>query len=473
MKIGFIGNANNYPFMFAHAFRRMGHDVLFIVTHDQRIPLDRPENRYTNILPYPDWIYDASHLELWNYKISPPQLQTVIDLLRKCDVVILNQYALCLSPYVPRPTVALLTGTDLLTLSRLQHVDDVMSVSCSCDPSSLEFLKARQFYKERVFAQRFGIKNATIVNFFPEGTCPYGDQLLEEIGVNSNQRTCFMMTDTTEIQFTPLPNNKPLRVFCATRLTWDKSKLPLYTELDYKGSDIMIKGLGQFIRTYKAPLDIHLVKKGAHVAETMELAKAEGLNPQVTWHEEMSQFEVWEQMKHADIIIEQLGSSMVGMAGLDAMAMGRPIIANSRFDIIRKVVPSPSPICDAKTPDEVCYQLRRLVFDPSGRERISIASRDYVEKYFSADSAAKFIIEKINSDLINNRITDVSYYCDYFQSRYKDLEFEFTNLYHKLYDLGPLRLTKEKIRHLRVLAHKFWQLEGKFTYLKNKLLPRP
>lgn len=403
MKIGFIGNANNYPFMLARALRRMGHEVLFIVTHDQRIPLDRPENRYTDILPYPDWIYDASHLELWNYKMSPPQLQTVINLLRECDVVVLNQYALCLSPYVPRPTVALLTGTDLLTLSRLQHVDDVMSVSCSCDPASPEFLMARRFYKERVLAQRFAIKDAIIVNFFPKGACPNGDYLLGEIGVNSNRRTYFMMTDTTEIHYTPLPNNKPLRVFCATRLTWDKSKLPLYTELDYKGSDVMIRGLGQFARLYNVPLDIHLVKKGAHVAETMELVESEGLTPQITWYEEMSQIEVWDQMKRADIMFEQMDSSMMGMAGLDAMAMGRPVIANGRLDIIGKVIPFPSPICDAKTPLEVCHQLRRLVFDPAEREKIAIGSREYAEKYFSADNAAKFITEKINSCFINSR----------------------------------------------------------------------
>lgn len=57
MKIGFVGNANNYPFMLARALKRMGHDVRFIVTASSR--LDRPESRYADIsYPYPDWIHE-------------------------------------------------------------------------------------------------------------------------------------------------------------------------------------------------------------------------------------------------------------------------------------------------------------------------------------------------------------------------------------------------------------------------------
>lgn len=51
MKIGFIGNANNYPFMIARAMRKMGHEVLFIVDRDKSEPLNRPENRYDDIGP--------------------------------------------------------------------------------------------------------------------------------------------------------------------------------------------------------------------------------------------------------------------------------------------------------------------------------------------------------------------------------------------------------------------------------------
>ena len=58
MRIGFIGNQNNYPFMLARGLRRLGHDVRVVI--DRPEPLDRPESRYADITrPYPDWIVET------------------------------------------------------------------------------------------------------------------------------------------------------------------------------------------------------------------------------------------------------------------------------------------------------------------------------------------------------------------------------------------------------------------------------
>lgn len=165
------------------------------------------------------------------------------------------------------------------------------------------------------------------------------------------------------------------------------------SELNYKGSDIMIRGLGLFVRTTGIPLDIRLAKKGLHVAETMQLAKEEGIDDQITWLEEMSQREVLEECKQADILFDQLGMSVVGMGGLDAMAVGRPLIANGRPEIVEREIGVPSPICQASTPEEVCAQLKRLTADPDERKRVGLASRRYVEDYFSAERAARICLD--------------------------------------------------------------------------------
>lgn len=49
------------------------------------------------------------------------------------------------------------------------------------------------------------------------------------------------------------------------------------TELDYKGSDVMIRGLALFRRRHGVALEIRSVKKGLHVREAMVLAREEGL----------------------------------------------------------------------------------------------------------------------------------------------------------------------------------------------------
>jgi glycosyltransferase involved in cell wall biosynthesis len=393
MKIGFLGNTNNYPFILARALRRMGHEILFIVDSKRR--LDRPEYRYDDIkFPYPDWIYDLSPLRARHLALPNPKSAQIVRLLRSCDAVVLNGFGPSLLPQLRCPAVILLTGGDLELYANPKAINDLVKDD-EKNPNFLKQLLGKYVYARLSSSQRAGIRSAGTINYFAKGLIPTGDALLEEIGVQDSQRIYFMMTDLEQISPEPLPHNQPVRIFSATRLTWKKPLAPGTSELDYKGSDIMIRGLGLFYRTTGVPLDIRLVKKGMHVVETMQLIEQEGLTEQVTWLEEMTQLEVWAEYKQADIIFEQLGMSLIGMAGLDAMAVGRPLIANGRLDIMEPAIGSPSPICQAETPEQVCHQLQRLVLDEAERERVGSASRKYIEKYCSAEHAAQICLERL------------------------------------------------------------------------------
>jgi glycosyltransferase involved in cell wall biosynthesis len=224
---------------------------------------------------------------------------------------------------------------------------------------------------------------------------PEGDRILDEIGVADARRTMMLMTETDRIASAPPPRNARVRTFCAARLNWKRPLPPGLAELDYKGSDVMIRGLGLFVREHGPCLHVRLVRKGLHVAETAQLVGEEGLEGLVTWLDEMSQEEVLREFREADIVFDQLDQSVVAMAGLDGMATGRPVIANGRPELIDPVVGAPSPICQARTPQEVAGQLRRLVFDAAERERVGTASRRYVEEHFSADSAAARLLDRL------------------------------------------------------------------------------
>jgi len=383
MKIGFFGNANNSPFMLARALRNAGHDVLFII--DRAEKLNRPENKYLELTPpYPDWIIDISPLDLWHYPFKQvAQRQRAIDLLKTCDVVILNQFGLSLADEIDKPTVALLTGTDLLTLADYRHYN-----SCTGP--------IRDFHFQLVAAQREGIRKALAVIYLPKGLLPNSDSLLEEIGVTKEQRIYYHLTEVDMIApFAPPARNSPLRVFCIARLTWQKSKHTGYTELDFKGSDIMIRGLGLFWRTTRIPLEICLINKGLDVDATVDLLRAEGIADQVTWLEEMTQLEVIEQYRLADIVFEQMAKSVIGMGGVDAMAAARPLIANGRPEIFADVWQEPPPICQASTPFEVYLQLKKLVLNPEERHILGKRSRLFAEKHFSGANACKIVMNKV------------------------------------------------------------------------------
>lgn len=395
MKIGFLGNINNSPFALARALRALGHEVHFIVYN--REALHRPECRFDDVpYPYPDWIHEFRFSPFFpaTFLVPSHSRRQVIQLLRSCDAVVLNDVGPSLWSYVRRPAIVFLTGSDLQILANWKTIDDQRNNTRRWPRPLWGLLKA-QLYRKLIGAQRLGIRSAVAINFPATGFIPNGDAVLREIGVVDDQRMFFLMAKLQPNFPIPMPNNEPVRVFCPTRLNWQFPIPPGYAEIDYKGSDVMIRGLGLFWRQTSIPLQIRLIKKGLHVAETMVLVDQEGLTEQVTWLEPMSQLQVQQEYERADIVFDQFGLSMVGMAGLDAMATGRPVIAHGRPEILEPIVGEPSPLCQATTPEEVCIQLQQLVFDPEKRARVGVASHAYVKKHFSPERAAEICLERL------------------------------------------------------------------------------
>jgi hypothetical protein len=237
-----------------------------------------------------------------------------------------------------------------------------------------------------------------MVAYMPRGVVPTGDALLDELGVSDAKRVFLRLAELELVKPTPGLHNNPVRIFCATRLTWKLPIEPGRSLLDYKGSDIMIRGLGLFYRQTGVRLNIQLIRKGLHVAETEQLIDDEGLTDQVTWSDEMSLTEVWSQFARCDIVIEQLGNSVIGLAGSDAMAAGRPVIGNSRPEILREGLP----LCQARTAEEVHAQLNRLVFDSDERERMGVLGRAFVEENCSPQRAAQTCLERLKTALASS-----------------------------------------------------------------------
>jgi len=392
MKIGFFGNTNNYPFRLAQIMRNLGHDTLLVVTSQEL--LDRPESRCLEFDDsYPEWILDAGHLTEWEIMSLSPTVAPLLNVLSHCDVLILNGLGPSLQPLLKRPAIAMLTGSDLEYYANFSTID---VRTANHDPTykasaagQLELDLLRRFIQR----QREGISTALAVRYFPRGLVPAGDIMLDELGVPDSKRIFLPCAEIELIRPTSARHNNPVRMFCATRLTWKLPIEPGRSVLDYKGSDTMIRGLGLFYRQTGVRLDIQLVRKGLHVRETEELITEEGLTDQVTWSDEMSLAQVWSEFARCDIVIEQLANNAIGAAGLDAMAAARPVIGNARTVMFESYFSQTSPICQAQTAEEVCNQLKRLAFDPQERERVGKLGRQFVERYCNPRTAAETCLE--------------------------------------------------------------------------------
>jgi glycosyltransferase involved in cell wall biosynthesis len=402
MNIGFFGNTNNAPLMIAQALRHLGHEVLLVVTSQEL--LNRPESRYPEFKKgYPDWILDAAHLSEWDIMSLSPSLAPVLDVLSNCDGLILNASGPSLWRLLRRPAIALLTGSDLEDYANFATVE---VRSRDWGPVYKEAAEGRMdlnLVQDFVQRQREGIAEAVAVRYLPRGLVPAGDAILDELGVSDSNRDFPYFAELQLIKPTPAPHNKPTRIFCATRLTW---KLPVESGrsfLDYKGSDIMIRGLGLFFRQTGVRLDIQLIRKGLHVAETERLVAEEGLTDQVTWLNEMPLTDVWSEFSRCDIVIEQLADSAIGMAGMDALASGRPVIGNSRPELLEAYLGMSTPFCEAKTAEEVCIQLKRLVFDSEEREKLGMLGRQFVEEHCNPRRAAEICLQRFQAAVELNK----------------------------------------------------------------------
>jgi hypothetical protein len=395
VRVGFYGNTNNYPFMLAIALRRRGHEIVFVV--DDEAPLHRPESRYNDIdARNSAWIVDESPVRIRHLVLPSRRKLRVLQRLRRCQAVVLNGYGPSLLPALRRPAIAFLTGSDLESFANPANVAP-LSTGSGMHPLSPRRFFAKRSIERLVSLQRRGISLAQTIAYFPPGVVELGDRLLRDMGVTDDRRVFFYMTDTHAIRQSPPPLNLHPRVLCVARLNWKRPMRPGASQLDYKGSDVMIQGLAEYVRKSGRLLEIHLVRKGWDVRETSELGEAVGLGKLIVWHDEMEQAQLLDLVRSMDIVFDQVGEAFPGMGALDSLAIGRPVITNWRAELFPMNAIPVEANCQASTPAEVCAQLERLLATTDALVHASHASRAIAEKRFSSDAAAEICERRLAS----------------------------------------------------------------------------
>lgn len=427
MRIGFIGNQNNYPFMLARALRRRGHDVRVVI--DQASPLDRPEARYQDVPhPYPEWIREVPAVQLADVVFRTARWRAVLDLVRNCDALVLNKFGYDAAARLPIPAVGLTTGGDVEIWSNPAAAEafacqierkgrprdwvrvamqmkklDGASVAQLLDhaPHPLYRAAYKALFLMFVRRQRAGLARMVALSGLPDGVSAEMAGVMRTCLAPGARRLHLLMADTNWIAPKPLPRNAVLRLFNAARILWQRPFPPLVGEWENKGTDVLLKGVALWFQRRRQPIDVRLVEKGPSVAATKDLVRALGIQHLVNWQPELTQAEVFEEYTRADIVSEQCGTHVLGMAGYEAMAAGRPVIANGRPDLYGAFPEGPPPVAQAASPDEVARQLDRLS-DRAERARLADHARRFVERYRSVDEAA-LQVEGVLADAVFGR----------------------------------------------------------------------
>lgn len=397
MKIGFVGNINNYPYQIAREIRKRGHTVILIIADESSNKLHRPEFFDANIsYPYPDWIKEIVLKEISYYKrLYCPNIgySSYIKLLNSCDAVVTNDFAHELVALLKKdlPVINLFSGSDLDVYASkdFEYFDKLISNS---------FLKLLQpikgfFLNRRKNRYRYGISKSIGVSYYPIDTNPIGDLMLKELKNSHYGRFERWNSIVLDLTYQAQPNNENFRLFSAVRFLWKKPLPKGYNPCEDKGNDIMIQGVKLFLlKNKEVNFELHLVEKGNHIRETKELIIELNLQKFVTWHKEMSLLEINEMYKNSDVVLEQFGQHIMGGAGVFPMIMGRPVICNGRRDILERIIPEKVPYCYATNAEEIAIWLEKLYKSADLREEIGKKSRDYMVRNDGLPKEADFVL---------------------------------------------------------------------------------
>lgn len=386
MRIGLFGNTNNNPLLLALGLRELGHSVVLVVNRKELI--HRPESKFPEFAGgYPNWIIDASDLSEEDFVWVSPRLEPVLNALAfGSDGLVLNDLGPSLLEFCQLPSVALLTGSDLTYYANPETTSVRFSGSAldyRQTPGAQLGMRTWDAFIER---QRAGIRQATVVSTAIPGLVPEMDSLLQDIGVPESRRDSYYMA-FSDASAQPVRTSGPMRVVNGARLNW-KPLPDGFCGLDYKGTDVLLRGFADFI-AQGGTAQLVLFRKGQHIAETEALVDSLGITAQIVWRDQLSLHEFHEEILQADVVCDQLGETFPGMVSLDAMAHGIPVIANFRPEINHPLFPKPVAACQARTAADVTAHLSTLAASAATRDDAGLAAREFARRYFSPIASAR------------------------------------------------------------------------------------
>ncbi|UNC92302.1 glycosyltransferase family 4 protein [Candidatus Contubernalis alkaliaceticus] len=197
-------------------------------------------------------------------------------------------------------------------------------------------------------------------------------------------------------------NLKNISQYISEAIVQDYEVLP-YVEPYYKKVHVLPLAidLRKFIPEYpnentKQPLILHAPTNPDFKGTTYIEEAINQLKPYYNFKyiriEKMSHAKAISLYRKADIIVDQILCGSYGLLCVESMALGKPVIAYIRPDIIDKFPTEiPLPIVNGN-PNNIIEKLIFLIENPGKRKSLGIEGRKYVRKYHSRQVVVKKLL---------------------------------------------------------------------------------
>lgn len=394
-KIAFIGSANALGMMYALELRNIGHNVTYFVTTPSSDTLSRPECHYAEIAyPYDDWIIERVIKNPLRANLLPcVYIKDVVDRLNGFDLVVLSGMYLMLASHLRVKRIAFLShGSDLDVWCNksnyVNHLNDLVS------PRKFTGSLASIF---GIFRMRRAFKKCNLLITFTQGLSQERDAVVNDISEGWPGHTIYRF----DVSFRPLYGasrvaklrSDKLVLLCAVRCSFLES--PGVSPSDMKGVDIIIRGVGKYIELNRMPVEFHIVEKGKDLLLAKKICSDVGMDANTFWHKEMPFRDLLKLYENADVCFDQVSRSWLGAVGCYALYLGRPLIANSRSDVLNCIWGGSSSVCDVVDESGIVDWLIRLESEDV-RRSIGAESCVFAENMLGP----KYVVDEIDNYLM-------------------------------------------------------------------------
>ena len=143
------------------------------------------------------------------------------------------------------------------------------------------------------------------------------------------------------------------------------------------------------------PVVVHAPSNRARKGTEDVIAACRGLPVELEIVEGLRHDEARERYERADIVVDQLNAGWYGLFAIEAMALGKPVVAFLHDEAKRRTEEAfriEVPIVST-TKETLADSLRLLVESPAERRRLGTAGRAYVERVHDADRVASRLLE--------------------------------------------------------------------------------
>lgn len=269
----------------------------------------------------------------------------------------------------------------------------VLSANGSLDP----FLHLRHRHFKDAYLRLFGrraLNRASAIHFMSEGE----RERAEPFAVSAPQVVINYGVDTAK--YRPGSRSGPIR----TRYALGEKKVVLYVGriAHSKGLDLLVDAFRALWAQDKA---LHLLLVGpddGYGASITARVSRLGLNDCVTLSGRVSEEEKLAAYSEADVFAFPSYTEAFGLAMLEAMACGLPVLTTDRVSLARDLVEANAALVVPLDTESVTGGLARLLSDSSYRQRLRSAAHQLVTERFSWDAVAGRFIDLYES-VVNRR----------------------------------------------------------------------